>query len=157
MTSLFLSLIFCWEFVVNLYMLATGLFQGWTQTESRYYLERSEMLPIMPVTMLAFGSIIGTILSGFVSMKFGRKMPVPCAFILITVRDSLKYWTSIQISKNVNFNKPFRFVSIQISCLLNMFARYSISLQISILLIGIFSGAMQNIAPLYLTEISNDR
>lgn len=147
----FLFLILYCEFVVNLYMLGMGLFQGWSHMESSYYWERSGIASISIMTMFAFGSFIGTILCGFVSIKFGRKMPLSYAFILITVSDSINH------PKKENFNKRFRFASIQVSCLLSIFAGSSICFQISILLAGIFGGAMQNIAPLYLAEISNDR
>lgn len=68
--------------------------------ESSYYWEHFGMAFSLPMTMLAFGSLIGIILFGFIAMKFGRKIPLSYAFILITVSDSSECWTSIQTSKN---------------------------------------------------------
>lgn len=74
---------------VNLYLLATGLHQGWSEMERLYYRDGFDMLSISPLTMLVFGSFLGTILSGFVTIKFGRKMPLSYVLIFIIVSDNL--------------------------------------------------------------------
>lgn len=73
------------KFVVNLYVMGTGIFRGWCEMDNHYYIDSFWLFQI--------GGLIGTILFGFIAMKFGRKISLQYSFIFISVSAGLKCWT----------------------------------------------------------------
>lgn len=116
------------NFVVNLYVLGYSIFRNWSFTESTYHVQRSRRAEFALIPFAMVGSIIGCIFFGFITTKFGRKKPILYMSILLSI-----------------------------GCLLNLCARNDYSFQASMLMAGIFNGCMLIAAPLYLSEISNDR
>lgn len=80
--------------LVNLYMFGTTMFQG-SQIRGNSYPEA------------VIGGFIGTIVSGFIAMKFGRKIPLLFIFISTIVSD--KFNLNIDFRREILFNKNFRF------------------------------------------------
>lgn len=68
-----------------MYMVGMGTFRDWSETQYQIYLHRSQYAdynpqqyrPIAwPMSLFLFGAIIGSIFFGFITMKFGRKIPL---------------------------------------------------------------------------------
>lgn len=77
---------------VNLYMVVFGIFECWSRTENILYLERirHNELPNWEYyspssVLLSFGTAIGSIIFGFMTMKLGRKIPLTYMSILMIV------------------------------------------------------------------------
>lgn len=145
-----------------MYMLGLGILHGWSETESQVFNNRFSMdenydseqyNPDISLPSLMVGAVIGSISIGFITTKFGRKIPL----MLISVPMIVNI---CKISFQFSYLNNCIFCSIhfiQIGCLINLVVHKFVFYQVSMLLMGLFFGGVCVVAPLFVLEISNNR
>ncbi|XP_055308413.1 facilitated trehalose transporter Tret1-like [Sitodiplosis mosellana] len=123
--------------VVNIFLMCYGVTCGWASPSIILLMSDETPLPSGKITMdeasyvaslICIGGLIGNIVFGFITNKFGRKIP-----LLFLTLPAIISWTLIWFAQNVYYLYAAR------------------------LLNGFFGGGIYTIVPLFLSEIAVDR